>query len=376
MRRSLFFAKAILISAATLAQPSQAEDDKYYYAGFHAGMSVRPDHNLQGRVTSPLNIGTESKVGGVGGVYIGRNINDWRVEFEYALRHNNFNSITVNNADTLPLLDGFSNAQGSVQSDSLMANLHYKFAEADDWKAYAGIGAGMTLLELDNLRSGDVLISNSRAWEPSMQAMLQITRSLGGLEMGLGVRHFRSFRAKLDTEALGATYRNHVNEVFARISWKFGESKSRPAEPAPAPMPVAEPAPAPVVTQAQRPAAPVQPEPTPAPLPGPYMVFFEFDKSNLTADALSILDVAAEDYREHGAARIKATGHADRSGTSKYNLALAMRRAEAVRDALVARGIPVRSIRIRSLGETSPLVPTEDGVREWQNRRVEIVLTR
>ena len=66
--------------------------------------------------------------------------------------------------------------------------------------------------------------------------------------------------------------------------------------------------------------------------------------------------------------------HADRSGPENYNMALSLRRANAVKDALVREGVPATAISVVGKGETQPLVPTADGVREPQNRRVEIVI--
>jgi outer membrane protein OmpA-like peptidoglycan-associated protein len=66
-------------------------------------------------------------------------------------------------------------------------------------------------------------------------------------------------------------------------------------------------------------------------------------------------------------------GHADRSGPESYNLALSQRRAEAVAAALRARGVPGDAMSLQAFGETRPRVPTADGVREPQNRRVEIL---
>ena len=67
-------------------------------------------------------------------------------------------------------------------------------------------------------------------------------------------------------------------------------------------------------------------------------------------------------------------GHADRSGSAQYNQRLSQRRADAVAAELVARGVPRNIIMVSAYGESRPLVPTADGVREPQNRRVEIVL--
>ena len=71
---------------------------------------------------------------------------------------------------------------------------------------------------------------------------------------------------------------------------------------------------------------------------------------------------------------IEATGHADRSGSDQYNMGLGLRRANAVKAELIKDGVPAANIVILSRGETMPLVQTADGVREPQNRRVEIVL--
>lgn len=368
-------ALVVLLGLLSLSLPANAQDEDYYYAGFHFGLSDSLDENLDGLSPSTLDINLDKQLGGVGGLYIGRNINKWRYEFEYTLRQHDVGSLNVRGADRLALDPGGANASGSQQADSFMANAHYNFASLDDWKAYAGLGLGMSRLELDSVTTDDVLIADSRNWEPSGQAMLHVTKALGGIELGLGFRHFRTLTGKFGTEARGARYRFVNNEVFARISWKFGE-KSRPAPrrqaPAAQPAPVALPAPQPTPAPTPAPA----PEPAPVKIPGPFMVFFDFDKSAITADAQSIIERAARVYRDHGTARINANGHADRAGTEVYNQALAQRRAEAVRDALIAEGVPASRIRIRSFGETSPLVPTEDGVREWQNRRVEIILSR
>ncbi|WP_139323556.1 OmpA family protein, partial [Roseomonas sp. TAS13] len=63
-----------------------------------------------------------------------------------------------------------------------------------------------------------------------------------------------------------------------------------------------------------------------------------------------------------------------RSGTPQYNMGLSRRRADAVAAELVRQGIQRSEITVEAFGESRPLVPTADGVREPQNRRVEIVL--
>ena len=104
------------------------------------------------------------------------------------------------------------------------------------------------------------------------------------------------------------------------------------------------------------------------------MVFFDWDRYNLSQQALTTIQQAADSFKSTGSARLTATGHADRSGPENYNMALSLRRANAVKDALVRDGVPAGAIQVIGKGETQPLVPTPDGVREPQNRRVEIVV--
>jgi outer membrane protein OmpA-like peptidoglycan-associated protein len=119
---------------------------------------------------------------------------------------------------------------------------------------------------------------------------------------------------------------------------------------------------------------PPQPQPQPAAQATSFMVFFDWDRSNISAQAQSTIAQAANTFKQTGAARLTATGHADRSGPDNYNMALSLRRANAVKDELVRDGVPAGAIQVIGKGESQPLVPTADGVREPQNRRVEIVI--
>ena len=87
-----------------------------------------------------------------------------------------------------------------------------------------------------------------------------------------------------------------------------------------------------------------------------------------------MIDRLLADAAGKGGVNISATGHADRSGSEDYNMALSLRRADAVREALIAGGIDPNTITVAGRGESEPAVPTPDGVKEQANRRVEIVL--
>jgi len=148
------------------------------------------------------------------------------------------------------------------------------------------------------------------------------------------------------------TYRTKMegNLVRVGLNFKFGTP--------PAPMP--EP-PAPVVPAVVAP-------------PQNFIVFFDFDKAVLTPEARQVLDQAAQYAKANGKATIDVTGYTDLSGTVAYNQRLSERRAHVVAEYLEGKGIPKRAIAEAGRGKSNPRVPTADGVREPQNRRVEITM--
>ena len=118
---------------------------------------------------------------------------------------------------------------------------------------------------------------------------------------------------------------------------------------------------------------PPPPPPPPVAAPTSFMVFFDWDRSNLSQQAVQTIGQAAATFKSRGSARITATGHTDTSGPESYNMALSLRRANSVKAELVRQGVPADAIAVVGRGEAQPLVATGDGVREPQNRRVEIV---
>jgi outer membrane protein OmpA-like peptidoglycan-associated protein len=123
------------------------------------------------------------------------------------------------------------------------------------------------------------------------------------------------------------------------------------------------------------PAQPVTPPPQPPQAEAKtYLVFFDWDKYNLTPRADEIISEAASDSHTASTTTISVSGYTDTSGTPVYNQGLSERRAKAVAAQLVTDGVPMSEIEIHAYGETHLLVPTGPGVREPQNRRVEIVL--
>ena len=125
--------------------------------------------------------------------------------------------------------------------------------------------------------------------------------------------------------------------------------------------------------------APPPPPPAPmaAPAPAParsYLVFFDWDKATLTPRAQQIIAEAAANSTKVKYTQIQVNGYTDTSGTPQYNQGLSIRRAQAVAAELVKDGVPKGAIAIQGFGETHLLVPTGPGVREPQNRRVEIII--
>ena len=104
------------------------------------------------------------------------------------------------------------------------------------------------------------------------------------------------------------------------------------------------------------------------------MVFFDWDKATLTDRARQIIKDAADNSTRVQVTRIEVNGYTDTSGTPKYNQGLSVRRAQAVASELTRDGVPASAITVQGFGDTHLLVATGPGVREPQNRRVEIIL--
>lgn len=128
-----------------------------------------------------------------------------------------------------------------------------------------------------------------------------------------------------------------------------------------------------IETQAKTPAA-AAPAAQAASADWRYSLFFDFNDARLGADAAKTAAAIAKEVRLAGYPKIRVAGYTDLSGSDSYNVKLSQRRAEAVKRALVAAGVPADRILVEALGKTSPHVATADGVREPQNRRVEVTL--
>lgn len=115
------------------------------------------------------------------------------------------------------------------------------------------------------------------------------------------------------------------------------------------------------------------PKPTVREASRSYLVFFDWDRADLTERARAIVGEVAQVTTRVAVTRIEVSGHTDRTGTAQYNQGLSQRRAAVVAAELIRLGVPRAAIMTQAFGESRPLVATADGVREPQNRRVEII---
>ena len=121
------------------------------------------------------------------------------------------------------------------------------------------------------------------------------------------------------------------------------------------------------------PPPPAPPAPPPPPTHQVYLVFFDWDKYNITPEGQQIIQLAANQYHSGGRVTLQVTGYTDTSGSAGYNQRLSERRANAVAAALERLGVPRSDMVVAGRGMNDLRVPTPPGVREPQNRRVEIV---
>jgi outer membrane protein OmpA-like peptidoglycan-associated protein len=129
------------------------------------------------------------------------------------------------------------------------------------------------------------------------------------------------------------------------------------------------PPPPPVVAQ--------KPAPPPPPVKKKLVlrsVHFDFDKSNIRADAVPVLNEAVNVLKDESTTGVIVAGHTDSKGTEAYNMKLSRRRADAVKDYLVKHGIPEKRLRVEGFGESKPVASNDTADGRAQNRRVELNL--
>ena len=243
---------------------------------------------------------------------------------------------------------------GSRQSNAFLANLIYEMDFGWPVKPHIGAGIGGAYLTDKASAPGLGTFFNSNTWEIGYQGIGGLRYDVTpNIAVDLDYRYFATTDATFHVPGAGATYKTgySTHNVMASIVYRLGP-------PAPPP-PVAAPPPRRRRRRSSNGACSWSSS--------------IGTNTTITPDGMRIIEQAAAAYRAGTPVQIQVTGYTDRSGSPGYNQRLSERRAAAVADALARLGVPRNDMAVSGRGENDNRVPTADGVREPQNRRVEIV---
>lgn len=347
----LAFAAALFVAPA-----AHADTTPGWYAGAGAGATFPVDpteHSPEGK-HQLKDHSTNLDLLANGGYAFA---NGLRVEGEYF--HNQYNTKTVENVVVRGLNVGDRAAGGHLINNAVFANGFYDLKTGTIFSPYVGAGIGPDFVKVNHVGANGYDLNGS-AVVAAYQGIAGVSAQLDhNWAVTADYRYVASFDPKVD-ESRGGEGRmdNASHNVVLSVRYSFG-----------APEPVAKPTP--VVVKAVEPKAAAI-----APVSQNYTVFFDFDKATLTPEAKHIIASAAQQYNKDGIAKIIVTGHTDTSGSAAYNQKLSERRAAAVKDELKKLGVETHNIKEVGVGKDDLLVPTADGVREAQNRRAEIVISK
>jgi len=366
-------AVTLALATTALSTPALARDNAWY-VGVEGGVMLVEDIKFDvGQAEDAVSV--DHKAGWDADATVGYDLGVFRLEAEVGYRQANVNGLTTTGV-TFPYYSAaggilaapagaYDYAGGRSNALSFMVNGLWDFGDDDGVQGFVGPGLGVARVKtrLGLTTNGDAIDDSDTvvAW----QAIAGIRAPISdNIDVSLKYRFFNAPGLEfVDVTGRSVQGRFRSHSILGGLTFNFGA----PEEPAPAPVE----APAPVYQ-----APPAEPAPVAAPIvctPGPYIVFFDWDKSDITPEASSILDNAVSNYQNCGNAQVMLAGHADRSGSASYNVGLSQRRADAVKGYLSGRGIADTAISTEAFGESRPRVETADGVRELQNRRVEIM---
>ncbi|HUZ73818.1 MAG TPA: OmpA family protein [Stellaceae bacterium] len=349
--------------SAAQAQVMTDQPDGYYFR-LEGGWNHLDDFNGTGS-TSSLTFDSSTDEGYILGGAAGYKWGPYHVELEMDQRDNSVRSIHIGNPGDFGagLAGASSSPGGGVEAFSVLLNGVYDLPwhPIDRLTPYVGLGIGAVGVKLRGFNvSGTNLVTDSDlvfALQPSVGLRYQVSDNIGiGLEYRFLNGFDPSFKDNTGHRFGTSDYQSH--SVLLSLTYAFA---APPAPPPPAPMPAA--------AQAAAPEAAPAPEQREV-----FLVFFDFNKSTITPAGRKVVAAAAEAFKAGHRTRLDATGYTDLAGTKAYNLRLSQRRAVAVRKLLIADGVPASEITTAWKGEQDPRVPTPNGVREPQNRRVEIVM--
>ncbi|TXG84896.1 MAG: OmpA family protein [Sphingomonadales bacterium] len=354
-----------LIMAAVLATTAMVSaahaKDGAFYTGLKGGVTLFEDQGLQ--LLTPgdtpdvseafvLGNGTGFSISGVAGYDFGL----FRTELELGYQRAQINEIEIDNAVAAEIgserfPDG--SVDGTTNVLSAMVNGLFDVVGDDEstWQGYVGGGVGIARVGQKGLRVNSTPALNFGSDNDSgfaWQLLGGLRRAISdAVDLTLEYKLFNATSLRL-TQDIGAETRSNLrtHSVSIGFVYNFGA----PAEAAP--------------------------PPPPPPAPGPFIIFFDWNKADLTPEAQAVLERAADAYKSTGQASIVLQGHADRSGSDAYNQRISERRAAIAKAALAKLGITADAMKAEAFGESRPLVETADGAREPQNRRVEITLSK
>lgn len=265
---------------------------------------------------------------------------------------------------------------GTARSYGVMGNLFYDFDPAflgigpSVVQPYLGVGAGYVWTQYDKLRasaSGLSATLNDTDGRFAFQGITGIAVPLTWLgARGLSLTAEYRFLGTLQPR-VAADLRVGGSDGPVILSRRFDSGNYNHSALLGIRYAFNQPVPPPPLAEAPAPAAPAAPSRT-------YLVFFDWDRADLTDRARRVIAEAAQATSRVQVTRIEVAGHTDASGTPRYNQGLSIRRAQNVASELVRLGVPRQAITVQGFGESRPLVQATDGAREPQNRRVEIVL--
>lgn len=358
--------KKLIIAAAmassALASPAFADETGPYIT--IEGGAVKPERaNVYDALgyyyTDRFHVGWEA------GAAVGYDLGHFRLEAEGFYNRSQLKEQDRPSQNLV--LNSANGLSGRTSTLAVMGNALLGLGHWGGLKVYVGGGAGYartTILEYAGFNDEIQDHTQGFAWQGLAGLTVPISHNI---DLGVRYRYFRPSDAKhfnaIDTTNRDVSLRSH--SLLATLTYNFGR-----AAPAPAEVPAAAPPPPP-------PPAAMPPPPPPAPVAmvcnkGPYIVFFDWDKSAISPEAANILDSAVQAYGSCANVPIMLAGYTDSSGTPKYNLGLAARRDDSVQGYLTSHGVAAAAISSHAYGEANQRVPTADGVRELQNRRVEI----
>jgi OmpA-OmpF porin, OOP family len=334
--------------ALTSIMTASSAKAQTFYLGGEAGWSSLADQRDKVPGLTPAKSKFDS--GYSLGARAGYELGPWRFEEEYIYHNNGLNSLSTAVASA-------PGVSGSRESHALMTNVLYDINPAlfnMSWPVVPHIGAGIGAVDvIDRARATGVgQVFNDNAWAFGYQAIAGLRYNFTpNLALDLDYRYLATTDVTMHLPSapkIKYTTGYNTQNLVASLVYRFGPP------PAPVVAPPAPPVPPPVARQV-------------------FLVFFDWDKATITREGMAIVQQAAAAFRSGAPVQLQVTGYTDRSGSPGYNQRLSERRANAVADALGKQGVPRTQMTVSGRGENDNRVPTAAGVREPQNRRVEIV---